>query len=79
MTSLTLRLPDETASKLDLLARKLDLSPDVIAAQVIEDFVASEEWRVREITAGLSEAEAGEFGTAAEIEAVLAKYSTGAA
>ncbi len=35
MTAYTLQLPDETLSKLDLLAKKLDRSPASVVAQAI--------------------------------------------
>ncbi|WP_457795756.1 CopG family ribbon-helix-helix protein [Methylocystis sp. S23] len=75
MTSYTVQLPDETLSKLDLLARKLDRSPASVAAQAIEDFVRLEEWRIREIEAGVAEAEAGDFATPEEIKRVFDKFA----
>lgn len=74
MTAYTLQLPDETLSKLDLLAKKLDRSPASVAAQAIEDFVRLEEWRVREIEAGLIEAEAGDFASPEEVERVIERF-----
>jgi predicted transcriptional regulator len=74
MTAYTLQLPDETLSKLDLLAKKLDRSPASVVAQAIEDFVRLEEWRVREIEAGLIEAEAGDFASPEEVERVIERF-----
>jgi predicted transcriptional regulator len=52
MADFTVRVPDETATKLDQLAEKLDRSCSYVAAQAIEDFVAREEWQLAEIEAG---------------------------
>lgn len=76
MTAVTIRLPDETAAKLDELARKLDRSQSALAAQAIEDFVTREARRVAEIEAALVEAERGDFATDAELAEVVAKYVT---
>jgi predicted transcriptional regulator len=74
MTAFTVRVPDETAEKLDRLAEKMARSRSDVAARAIEDFVAQEAWRVAEIEAGLAEAERGEFATSAEIETIFEKY-----
>ena len=74
MTAFTVRVPDETAAKLDQLAEKLDRSLSYMAAQAIEDFIAREEWQLAEIEAGLAEADRGEFASAESLAAVVAKY-----
>lgn len=74
MTAFTVRLPDETAAKLDQLAEKLDRSRSYMAAQAIEDFIAREEWQLAEIEAGLAEADRGEFASAEALADVIAKY-----
>lgn len=74
MTAFTVRVPDETAAKLDQLAEKLDRSRSYMAAQAIEDFIAREEWQLAEIEAGLAEADRGEFASAEALADVVAKY-----
>lgn len=74
MNAITIRISDDTADRLDQLARKLDRSQASMAEQAIEDFVAREEWQIAEIEAGLAEADAGDFATAEELSAVAAKY-----
>jgi predicted transcriptional regulator len=74
MTAFTVRVPDETASKLDQLAEKLERSRAYVAAQAIEDFVAREAWQLAEIEAGLAEADRGEFANDAELARVVGKY-----
>lgn len=64
-----MRVSDETASRLDQIAEKLDL-----AAQAIEDYVAREEWQLAEIVAGLAEANRGEFASPEEEAKVVGKY-----
>jgi predicted transcriptional regulator len=74
MTAFTVRVPDETANRLDQLAEKLDRSRSYVAAQAIEDFVAREEWQLAEIEAGLAEAECGDFASDRDVAAVVVKY-----
>ncbi|MER8438414.1 CopG family ribbon-helix-helix protein [Mesorhizobium sp. M1312] len=74
MTAFTVRVPDETANRLDQLAEKLDRSRSYVAAQAIEDFVAREEWQLAEIGAGLAEAERGDFASDRDVAAVVGKY-----
>lgn len=74
MSAFTVRVPDETANRLDQLAEKLDRSRSYVAAQAIEDFVAREEWQLAEIEAGLAEAERGDFASDRDVAAVVGKY-----
>lgn len=74
MAAFTVRVPEETASKLDQLAEKLERSRSYMAAQAIEDFVTREEWQLAEIEAGLADADRGDFASDAEIAAVVGKY-----
>jgi predicted transcriptional regulator len=75
MTAFTVRLPNETADKLDRLAAKMDRSRAYVAAQAIEDFVAREAWQLAEIEAGLAEAERGDFAPASDLSHVVGKYA----
>lgn len=74
MTAFTVRLPDETAARLDQLAEKLDRSRSYMAAQAIEDFIAREEWQLADIETGLAEADRGEFASTDDMAKIVAKY-----
>jgi predicted transcriptional regulator len=76
MNAFTVRLQDETSTKLDRIAEKLDRSRAYVAAQAIEDFIAREEWQLAEIEAGLAEAISGDFASEAEVERVFNKYKS---
>jgi predicted transcriptional regulator len=75
MTAFTVRLPDETVSKLDKLAETMDRSRAYVAAQAIEDFVAREAWQLADIKAGLMEAEQGIFASADDVVHVIARHT----
>ncbi|EHK79712.1 CopG family ribbon-helix-helix protein [Sinorhizobium meliloti] len=74
MTAFTVRVSDETASKLEQIAEKLDRSRSYMAAQAIEDYVAREEWQLAEIEAGLAEADRGKFADEEDVAKVVRKY-----
>lgn len=70
----TVRVKDETASKLNQLAEKLDRSRSYMAAEAIEAFVDQQEWQPAEIEAGLAEVERGEFASDEDVAKVFGKY-----
>ncbi|SCW84540.1 Predicted transcriptional regulator [Rhizobium mongolense subsp. loessense] len=70
----TVRVKDETASKLDQLAEKLDRSRSYMAAEAIEAFVEQQEWQLAEIEAGLTDADRGEFASDEDVAKVVRKY-----
>jgi len=74
MAAFTVRVSEETATKLNQIAEKLDRSRSYMAAQAIEDYVAREEWQLAEIEAGLAEADRGEFASDDEVAKVVGKY-----
>lgn len=74
MNSITVRIPDETAARLDRLAAKLSRPADSIAADALEDFIDREEWQMAEIAAGLAEADRGDFASDEEVSTVLAGF-----
>ncbi|MBR0555472.1 ribbon-helix-helix protein, CopG family [Ciceribacter sp. L1K23] len=74
MNSITVRIPDETAARLDRLAEKLARPADSVAADAIEAFVAREEWRIEEIEAGINEADRGDFVSEDEVNAVFTRF-----
>ncbi|CAN7305864.1 CopG family ribbon-helix-helix protein [Rhizobium sp. LjRoot30] len=74
MAAFTVRISEETATKLNQIAEKLDRSRSYMAAQAIEDYVAREEWQLAEIEVGLAEADRGEFASDDEVAKVVGKY-----
>jgi predicted transcriptional regulator len=49
-----------------------------VAAEAIRAYVELNEWQITEIRAALKEADAGDFATEAEVEAVRKKWRRGA-
>jgi predicted transcriptional regulator len=45
--------------------------------QALEAFVAEQAWQIEEIKRGVAEADAGDFASAEEVEAVFTKWDNG--
>lgn len=61
MPSLVVNLSEETAWRLERLCRKNNTTPTGLAEQAVEIFLDTEEWQLRDIEAGLTDARHGNF------------------
>ena len=75
-TTVTLRLDDAVKDKLEKLAESTHRSRSFLAAEAIKAYVDSNEWQISEIHAAIQEADAGDFASNAEVEAVFEKWKT---
>ena len=71
---LTVRIPVALQQQLDTVAQAMERSRAWVITQALEHFVAVQAWQVEEIHKALIEADAGDFATAEEIEALNNKY-----
>ena len=69
-----MRLPDELSDQPDALAAATGRSKSFLAGQAIRDFIERESWQIAEITQAIHEADAGEFASDDELNAVSAKW-----
>src|SRR6202041_2353475 len=67
---MTIRVDRKTKSRLEKLAKAMERSKSYVAAEAIRAYVELNEWQITEIRAALKEADAGDFATEAEVEAV---------
>jgi len=72
--TVTLRLDDEVKSKLEKLAESTHRSRSFLAAEAIKAYVESNDWQVAEIHQALKEADAGDFASQDEVNAVVNKW-----
>ena len=72
--TLTLRVPVEIKDQLDKLAGATHRSKSYLAGEAIRQYLELEAWQVGEIQRALTEADAGDFASAAEVAAVVRKY-----
>ncbi len=75
---MTIRVDRRTKSRLEKLAKAMDRTKSYVAAEAIRAYVDLNEWQIGEIKAALNEAEAGDFASEEEVQAVTRKWRRGA-
>ena len=74
-TTLTLRVPIEMKERLDKLADVTHRSKSYLAGEALRQYIDLEAWQIGEIQQALKEADANDFASDAEIDAVAKKYA----
>lgn len=77
-TTMTIRLEDEVKDRLDRLADSTNRSKSYLAAEAIRAFVEINEWQVAEIRAAIKEADAGDFASEKDVDALAKKWKVNA-
>ena len=77
-TTMTIRIEDDIKTRLERLADSTRRSRSFLAAEAIRAYVEANEWQIAEIETAIREAEAGDFASPAEVEALARKWGTGA-
>lgn len=72
---LTLRIPEETKTKLDKLAQATQRSKSWLAEEAITRYLDLEAWQVGEIEQAIEEAERGDFADPSELAELLKKHA----
>ena len=78
MSVMSLRLPDEMADTLAILAKATGRSKSFLAIDALREYLAREAWQVSEIQRAVEEADAGDFATEEEVTAVMEKWTNNA-
>lgn len=66
-STMTVRLEDGIKTRLDQLAEATQRSRSFLAAEAIREYIALNEWQINEISAGIEEADRGEFASDDEV------------
>lgn len=74
-TTLTLRVPAEVRNQLDKLAEATHRTKSYLVGEAIRQYLDLEAWQVGEIQQAIKEADAGDFASADEVDAVLRKHA----
>lgn len=77
-TTMTVRLEEEVKDRLDQLAESTHRSKSFLAAEAIREFVENNEWQIGDIHAALKEANAGDFATDKDVNALAKKWKVNA-
>jgi RHH-type transcriptional regulator, rel operon repressor / antitoxin RelB len=73
-TTITVRLQAKVKQRLEALARSTRRSKSFLAAEAIAAYVDANAWQTAETEKALKEADAGDFATEAEVDAVFRKW-----
>ncbi|MEN8177165.1 MAG: CopG family ribbon-helix-helix protein [Pseudomonadota bacterium] len=73
-TTMTIRLDTELKSRLDKLSVATHRSRSFLAAEAVREFIETNEWQVDEIKKAIEEADAEDFSSAQEVQAVFDKW-----
>ena len=73
-TTMTIRLEPELKSRLDKLSTATHRSKSFLAAEAVREFVEINEWQIEEIKDGIKEADANDFASNQEVQAVFNKW-----
>jgi predicted transcriptional regulator len=74
-TTLTLRVSAEMKERLDKLAEATHRSRSWLAGEALRQYIDLESWQVGEIRQALEEADANDFASDAELDAVVRKHA----
>jgi RHH-type rel operon transcriptional repressor/antitoxin RelB len=75
---MTIRVDRKTKTRLEKLAKAMKRTRSYVAAEAIRSYVDLNEWQIAEIKAAIREADAGDFATEDQVEAVVRKWRRGA-
>ena len=78
MSVMSLRLPDEIAETLAVLAKATGRSKSFLAVDALREYLAREAWQIKEIQQALRDADAGDFASPEEINAIAEKWVSNA-
>ena len=72
---LTIRIPLEVKIQLDKLAEATHRSKSFLGSEAIQKYIDLEAWQIGEIQQAIQEADANDFASDEEIDAVVKKYA----
>ncbi len=71
----TIRVPADIKARLDTLADATQRSKSFLAGEAIRQYLDLEAWQIGEIGRAIAEADAGDFASTEDMEAVARKYA----
>lgn len=72
--TINVRLPEALYQQIEDLSKATARTKSFLAIDALTNYVQRESWQVNDIHQGLAEADAGDFASSKEVEAVFAKY-----
>jgi predicted transcriptional regulator len=75
--NVTFRLDSEKRAALDAIAVGLDRDRSYILNEAINLYLEMHQWQIQEIQRGIAEADAGDFASEEDVQAVFARLTNG--
>ena len=72
--TINVRVPVNVYNQLENLAKSTARTKSFVTVEAITSYLATQSWQVNEITAGMADADRGDFATDDQVNAVFAKY-----
>jgi predicted transcriptional regulator len=72
---MSLRLPEDVEDNLAALATATGRSKSFLALDALRQYLEQEAWQVGEIQRAVAEADAGDFASDAQVQAVMEKWT----
>ena len=74
MSTVTARIPEDLATKLDALAKATNRSKSFLVASALEEFLNTQGWQVERINESIAQADGGHFATDAQVKEAFGKW-----
>ena len=72
--TINVRVPASVYDQLEDLAKSTARTKSFVTVEALSSYLATQNWQVKEITAGIADADMGDFATDDQVNAVFAKY-----
>ena len=72
--TINVRLPEALYQQIEDLSKATARTNSFLATDALTKYVHQESWQINDIRQGLAEADAGDFASSKEVEAVFVKY-----
>ena len=72
--TINVRIPEALYKQIEELAKATARTKSFLAVDALTNYVRNESWQIRDIHAGIVEADAREFATDKQVKAVFSKY-----
>lgn len=72
--TINVRVPASVYDQLENLAKVTARTKSFVTVEALSNYLAAQSWQVKEIAAGIAEADREDFATDDQVSAVFAKY-----
>ena len=72
--TINVRVPVSVYDQLEDLAKSTARTKSFVTVEALSNYLAAQSWQVKEIKAGLADADLGDFATDDQVNDVFAKY-----